>query len=417
MPTNLFFRCHRTMARAWLTAGIMATALILTQGPPVTAQHSPFTAAVMVNNRAVTYYEIEQRVLFLQLLNAPGNLEARAREALIDERLQLQAGLDMGVAATSEEIEQGLIEFAARANLESDEFVQVIESRGVSAETFRDFVTAGVTWRNVLRTRFGPRARVTEEEVDRALTLGGSVGGARVLLAEIVIPVMPTNQQEVRQRITGLSESLDGDIDGFSAAARRFSNASTAQAGGVIGWHSLSSLPQQLRAMVLTLGPGDVTDPVPLGPAIAIFQLRGFEEAGFVTPEVTAVEYATIPLNGGGVGNTLAEVQALRDAVDSCDDLYGARPDGFTRESLLIEDVPKDIAVELARLDEDEMSLSSVHQAGQARQVLMLCGRSTSLPEGGREEAREALFQQRLASYANGYLAELRAEAIITENE
>jgi len=47
----------------------------------------------------------------------------------------------------------------------------------------------------------------------------------------------------------------------------------------------------------------------------------------------------------------------------------------------------------------------------------MLCGRTTELPEGGREEIRQALFTQRLESYASGYLEELRAGAIIREAE
>ena len=93
------------------------------------------------------------------------------------------------------------------------------------------------------------------------------------------------------------------------------------------------------------------------------------------------------------------------------------RPDGFTRISQLIDEVPGNVALELARLDDNEMSFGLTGQGGEVSQVLMLCGRSTELPEGGREQVREVLFQQRLESYANGFMAELRAEAIITEDE
>ena len=48
---------------------------------------------------------------------------------------------------------------------------------------------------------------------------------------------------------------------------------------------------------------------------------------------------------------------------------------------------------------------------------LMLCGRSTELPEGAREQVRAALFNQRLESYSDGFLAELRADALIQEAE
>ncbi|WP_430448107.1 peptidylprolyl isomerase [Rhodophyticola sp.] len=403
----------------WI-ALVIAGALSLTAAlaPVATnAQQSPFTAAITVNDRAVTYYEIEQRRRFLELLNAPGDLEETAREDLVNERLQAQASERLGLTASAEEIEEGMAEFTARANLEPEQFIQAIAAEGVSAETFRDFVAAGVTWRNVLRTRFGPRAQVTEEEIDRALTLSGSSQGARILLAELVIPLTPQNQEEARAQIQRLSETLDGDVAGFSAAARRFSAAGTARAGGSLGWRPLSSLPPGLRSLVLTLGPGDVTEPIPFGPAIAIFQLRDFEETDFVTPVITAVEYATIPIEGGRSEDALAEAQRLRNDVDVCDDLYGARPGGFTRQSLPIGDVPADVSLELAKLDDNEMSFGITRNNGQILQVLMLCGRSTELPEGGREEVRQALFQQRLESYADGFLAELRADAIITEDE
>ncbi len=380
------------------------------------AQQSPFTPAITVNDRIITYYEIEQRQRFLELLNAPGNLDERSREALIDERLQTEVGSRLGLNAGIDEVEAGMAEFAARANLETEQFIQALAQEGIAAETFRDFVAAGVTWRNVLRARFAQRAQVSEEEVDRALTLSASAEGARVLLAELIIPINPQNRDEARQRITNLSESLDGDIGGFSAAARRFSAAPTARAGGSLGWRPLSAIPPQLRALVLTLAPGDVTEPVPLGPAIAIFQLRDFEETGFVSPVVTAVEYATVSIPGGRTDRSLAEAAALRDELDTCDDLYGVRPD-HTRQSLLIEEVPADISVELAKLDDNEVSTALTRQGGQSLLFVMLCGRSTELPEGGREEVRQALFQQRLESYAEGFLAELRAEAIITEDE
>ena len=44
----------------------------------------------------------------------------------------------------------------------------------------------------------------------------------------------------------------------------------------------------------------------------------------------------------------------------------------------------------------------------------MLCGRIPATADAvNREAVRRNLFNQRLASYANGYLAELRADAVI----
>lgn len=395
-----------------LTAALTLSLVPLT---PATAQ-SPFSAAVTVNDQIVTHYEITQRVLFLEVLNAPGDLQEQARETLINERLQREVGERFGMLASIDDIEEGMAEFAGRANMNTEAFLGALQNEGISPETFRDFVAAGITWRNIVRARFGPRAQVTEEEIDRALTLSASDGGAQINVAELVVPVTPENADQIRADIARLAQELDGSIGAFSEAARAYSAAATGRQGGGLGWRPLSAIPPQLRAILLPMNVGDVTDPVPLGPAIAIFQLRGLDETGFVSPEVMAVEYAEVLIPGGQSAEALAEAQDLRDSIDTCDDLNGVRPGGFELVSLPIEDVPGDISLELTRLDANEVSTGLTRANGTQLLFLMLCGRSTELPEGGRDEVRQALFQQRLESYAQGYLAELRADAIIDEN-
>ena len=392
-----------------------ACALSLAGLTPALAQ-SPFSPAVTINDRIVTNYEISQRVLFLEVLNAPGNLQERAREALIDERLQQEVGARFGLLAGPDDVETGMEEFAGRANMSTEAFLGALQNEGVAPETFRDFVAAGITWRNIVRARFGARAQVTEDEIDRALTLSASDGGAQINIAEIVVPITPENADQVRTDIGRLAETLDGSIGAFSEAARAYSAAATGRRGGDLGWRPLSAIPPQLRAMLLPMTVGDVTDPVPLGPAIAIFQLRGLDETGFVAPVVTAVDYAEVLIPGGQSPEALAEARDLRDSIDTCDDLYGVRPGGFEILTLPMADVPGDVALELARLDANEVSTGLTRADGTQLLFLMLCGRSTELTEGGREEVRAALFQQRLESYAQGYLAELHADAIIDEN-
>ncbi|MEM1273638.1 MAG: peptidylprolyl isomerase [Pseudomonadota bacterium] len=389
--------------------------LCLLCATPALAQN-PFSAAVNVNNRAVTYWEIEQRVLFLSLLNVAGDLEADARQVLIDERLQVEAAERLGVTATDEELEEGLVEFAGRVNLSLDEFVSQIEDRGVAAQTFRDFVFAGITWRNVLRSQFGGLAEVTEEEVDRALALANGDGSAQVLLAEIVIPLDGEFEAQARQLIAELADTTNGSIEAFSEAAEQYSVAGSARQGGSLGYRPLASLPPALQSVVLPLPPGGVSDPVPLGQAIAIFQLRDFREEGFVSAEASALDYVIVPIPGGRTAPALAAAAELRDALDTCDDLYGVRPDGFERVVLPVEDVPSEIATELVALDDNEASFDLTLPDGNLM-FLMLCGRSTELPEGARESIRRALFNQRLDSYADGFMAELRADALIRESE
>ncbi|MEM1008219.1 MAG: signal peptide peptidase SppA, partial [Myxococcota bacterium] len=74
---------------------------------------------------------------------APGNPLVEARNALIDDRLKQQVLAQFGLAPTPEAIEEGMTNFAQRAELSREEFIQALGENGVSEETFRDFVTIG----------------------------------------------------------------------------------------------------------------------------------------------------------------------------------------------------------------------------------------------------------------------------------
>ena len=105
-----------------------------------------FSPAVTVNDRIVTNFEIAQRARFLEVLNAPGDLLEQAREDLVNERLQQEVGERYGMLASVEQVEQGMTEFAARANMSVEAFLGAMQNEGVAPETFRDFVAAGITW-------------------------------------------------------------------------------------------------------------------------------------------------------------------------------------------------------------------------------------------------------------------------------
>jgi peptidyl-prolyl cis-trans isomerase SurA len=82
-------------------------AAFLALAAPAAAQ-SPFSAAVWVNDQAVTHHDIDQRARFLTVIGAGGvEPRARARERLIEERLQLQQARRFGLRITPEQMRAG----------------------------------------------------------------------------------------------------------------------------------------------------------------------------------------------------------------------------------------------------------------------------------------------------------------------
>lgn len=386
--------------------------------PGLASAQSPFSAVARVDDAIVSAYELEQRALFLEVIRTPGDVTAKALEALVDERLQLAEARRMGVVATPEDIRAGLTEFAARAELTPEEFVQAIGAEGVAPETFRDFVSNGISWRNVVQTRFGPRAaaEVSDADVARALAFGPRLDNAQILLAEIIVPLTEENQEILSSELVRLMGDLNFQTDRFSQAARQFSAAATREEGGLTGWRTLESIPPQLREDMVLLAVGETYGPVNLGPALAIFQMRGLSDGEFRSPPVATIDYVTLALPSVATDAGAAAAAALRAEIDQCDDLYAKRPGGFERQDQPPGAIAGDIAAELARLDAGEMSFALTRNGGTVTLAVMLCARRVAAPEGGLDAVRQQLFTERLAGYADALLAQLRANAVITLN-
>ena len=204
---------------------------------------------------------------------------------------------------------------------------------------------------------------------------------------------------------------IPGVSAAFAAAARQYSVSPSKARGGRMDWLDLATLPPQIAAVVLGLAPGQVSDPIPVTNAVALFQMRALEETEVAAPETLSIEYARFFLERG----TQDEANRVAAELDTCDDLYGVAK-GQPEERLLREvkpvaELPDDIALELAKLDEGE---SVLFARGGTPSLLMLCGRTPALGEDvDRAAVRQRLLNQRLGAYAESYLAELRADAII----
>ena len=206
---------------------------------PATAQiNNVFATAIVVNDDIITNYELLQRSSMLQLFGATGDLRETAKSQLIDERLYQQAGRSLGINPADEDILNGMDEFAARAQLSSEELVDILGSRGVARESFYDFVRSGLIWRIVVRTRFARQATVNENEIDTALLQSRRSSGSQP--AEILSYAQltfantegdgSTRAAKARVLITQLDTCLD-----LRAARNDYTGSSFTEGGGTIG--------------------------------------------------------------------------------------------------------------------------------------------------------------------------------------
>ncbi len=379
---------------------------------PVQAQNL-FTPRIYVNDRAITEFEVQQRSQMLRLFNSPGDIEKEALKALIEDRLRMAKAKAMGLSVSPEQIKAGMEEFAARAQLTADQFVTALGQAGVSPQTFRDFVEAGLVWREVVRATYVGKVFVSDAEVDRAIATDEGLPNLRVLISEIVLSAPAGQEQAALAQANRLRAEITSEAS-FGAVARRVSTSATAGRGGRLDWMPLSNLPAGIAPVIMGLQPGQVSQPVAMGGAVGLFLLREIKEASGQGPKSVSIDYAqyTLPAKTGA-----AEAAAIRAKVDSCNDLYaiakGQPADRLIRETKTTAQIPTNIGRALAPLDPGE---SVDFPSGAAHVFVMLCARNPvqEVP-ASREAIRERLLNERLAAKAQNLLEEMRFNAIIRE--
>jgi peptidyl-prolyl cis-trans isomerase SurA len=401
------------MARV-LRGGLAAALMVLAAAGGAVAAENPFSPVKLVNGQIITLHELDQRMVLLRLLGAQGDLRDAAMKGLIDDRLRMARAKTLGLSLSPDAIMAGMEEFASRGTLSAEEFIQAIGERGVAIETFRDFVSAGLIWRDVVRSLYNSKITITPAAVDRALTNLTPAAAQTVRYAEIVLEAAPANLNAA----LALTRNLQIDfIKGrsFEDAARAVSIGQTARAGGAREPQLLSQLAPELAVVVRSLQPGGVSKPVLLDDKIYLFQM--IEQSSQPVPQQGAqvTDYIEFTLPPANSAETLVQ---LRRAVDSCDDLYAradaARGINLRRFSAPISGIPADAAGVLAQLDAGEMAGGLQRGGGPA--AVMLCARGLNpTQQASRDEVENILRNQRLAALADIHLTELRAMALITD--
>lgn len=411
-----------------LTASLIALATV---AGPLRAQDNPFAPVLVINDRAITGFEIAQRKLFMQALGGGGDLDKLALDALIEDRLRMQEADRYAVKLDDEKIKAAMTEFAARANLTVDQFLAEIAKAGVAQETFRDFVTAGAIWREFARAKFGPTTKVSEEEIDRAIEAETRKTVLAVGVSELIMPVEPGREAEALAFFQDLRGQIRSEAD-FSQAVAKYSAAATRDKAGQLPVMPLAQLPGPVAQAVADLAPGQVSAPIPLPGAIALVQLRSKSETRAPIAGVE-VEYGRLRLPATPEGQ--AEIARIAAGAERCKDVYGLAPTlpegAYEIVKAPMSAVPADVGLVLNGLDRGEIAQ---RVAGGAAELLMLCARAPlptapAAPADGaaegdtpaapkaidRNAVRAALINRKIEAQAQLYLDRLRANAIIQE--
>lgn len=379
-----------------------------------------FAPAAVVNDDPITFYEIEQRARLLAIgsnATAGPELNNAALEQLIDDRLRLQAAERFRVTATPAAISAAADELAQRQGQSRDQFIEQIARSGVTEDTLIDLLRPQVAWRQLINSRFASRATPGDAEIDQEILLA-AVGRSRSFrLSEIAIPAPQGRESQAQAIVARVSQELANGAS-FASLARRFSRSPSAPNGGDVGWIPESRLPPDLAQTIGALQPGEVTQPIQVPGGVSFFKLENqrSEAPPWAQPAAVSMVRLAVPLAEDASAEEIAaareQAAELASNAQSCTglpDLNDARAETITTRPLT--ELPTNVQGAIQLLLPNQAS-RPVRSAG-SMDVFVMCERTGGADAEARQQLAEQIRSTRLARFAEGFLQELRREAVI----
>ena len=275
-----------------LTTASITTAQEKSKQQPVLVD----TIIAVVNSEVITLKELEDRLKLIERRMQREKIQMPARDVLkgqllermIVNRAQIQLAKESGIRVDDIMLDRSVARIAEQNNLSIQNFRDQLEKDGIPFSRFREEIREEITLQRLREKEVDNKLQISESEIDNFLAASaGKTQGAEdeINIAHILVRV-PENAsaQQIadrRQRAETAMAQLKSGGD-FAKIAASFSDASDAMAGGLIGWRSLSRLPQLYVEVTEKLAPNEVSAVVRSANGFHILKLLGKRSASEV---------------------------------------------------------------------------------------------------------------------------------------
>ncbi|MGE0024540.1 MAG: peptidylprolyl isomerase [Hyphomicrobium sp.] len=205
---------------------------------------------------------------------------SKAEEELIEEKLKLQEAKRLNAVSDEAEIDKVVGGIAERNKMTLAQFGEHMKSMGVDIKTMRARFKAEMSWREVVRRRFGHLVAITEKDVDEfvASTPVSQQDDLELEVQRITLPLPAhVDQAAIAQRLAE-ADALSRQFSGCASMA-----GLAGPAGGqfeALGARKPSSIPEPTRSLLLNASDGDLL-PASVGASgIELWALCGRKAAG-----------------------------------------------------------------------------------------------------------------------------------------
>ena len=393
------------------------------------AMPSVVKATAIVNNEIITQTDVEQRLALLVIANGgqipPEELERLRQQVLrnlIDETLQIQAAKAEEIDIKQADVDRTLERVAGNVKQTPAQLTEFLKANGSSIRTMRRQILGEIAWSRLQRAKIVDFVNVADDEVKAVIDrLNASKGSQQYKVGEIYIAAAGNEAQAQATAGQILQQLRQGAS--FAGYARQFSQASTAAVGGDLGWVRPEQLPDPIAAVVRQMGPGAISNPIPVSGGFSIIAVEDTRKVLTADPRNAVFSLKQVSVNfPKGTPRAQAEPVVTRFA-EAARNVAGCGGADRLANEFNAELVQSD-QVKLRDLPPLLQQIMMPMQVGQATQpygnidegvrVLVICGRDEvdpTLPTP--DEIEQQLTDERVNLRAQRYLRDLRRDAVI----
>ncbi|WP_239016894.1 peptidylprolyl isomerase [Sphingomonas ginkgonis] len=389
-------------------------------------------ASAIVNGEVITQTDIDQRLALLAIANGqpiPADqletLRTQVLRNLIDETLQIQAAKAEKIDVSNDDIDKTVKRVASGVKQTPEQMADYLKARGSSIRSIRRQIEGELAWQRLQRQKIENSVNVGDDEVKAVIArMNAAKGTEEFHVGEIYLSANQGNDAQVQANMAKILDALKqgGSFVGY---ARQFSEASTAAVGGDLGWVRPEMLPEQLSAVLRTMGPGQISAPVKVQGGYSILAVQDTRKVLTADPRDAVLALKQISISfPKGTSPTAAEpvLQRFAAAAQGSGGCGGAdkiaadfHGDVVTSDGVKLRDLPPAL-----------QQMMTPMQVGQATRpfgsiedgvrVLVICGRDegqsdTEAPTYDKVFAQ--LNEERVNLRSRRYLRDLRRDAVI----
>ena len=353
---------------------------------------SEFRVVYQVDDQIISNYDIEQARKLHNLLSNSNLGRSKVEKIVVNEKIKEIYANRLKIVASDVELQVQLNNFLKSNKINMGEFKSLLSSKGITIETFYNFVKMNIRWKKVLDSRFGYKINNLSIQDSIPLIPTPERIEKEYEFSEIFISLNRWGLQNANLIAKRLEIELKAGAD-FEKAVEKFSSAESKLNKGKVGPIKKSGLPKHFRDILDKLKKNEISKPFEIDGGLILLKLN----------RTRAYKTAKIP--------ELSVTFAISNA--SVDNLNACSEEKEIRGPVLLSKVEKNIRGILRKLMPGESYKYSDNRG--LERFITLCESSMKERKNGGLSYENVKKNEEALRLSNALMLELRRNTTIVK--